>query len=179
MAREAMFPLLRYFSITSLVAFILVTGLLSAVYHWTAIDALIRQEERKNVALTQAFANWLWPRFVPYLLATAELPADELRRHPELTHHTQAVLTQVAALPVTKIKIHNLAGTTIFSTAPEQIGEDLRTNSGYLTARAGGVASLLQGFYGRERMRVDQRSIDRMIWMTKNFRVHKPSVSDK
>jgi hypothetical protein len=86
-----MFKLLRYFSITSLVAFVLFTGLLGVVYRWTAINALVQQAESKNVVLTQIFANWLWPQFVPYILATAEHSPDELRRHPEIDRLTQAL----------------------------------------------------------------------------------------
>lgn len=46
-------------------------------------------------------------------------------------------------LSVVKVKIYNLDGLTVFSTDPNQIGEDKSTNAGFLAARAGQVASEL------------------------------------
>ena len=52
-----MFRLLRFFSIASLFAFIIVTIVLGLWYRNLAVNDLIEQEQGKNVALTKAFAN--------------------------------------------------------------------------------------------------------------------------
>ena len=138
-----MFRLLRYFSIASLFAFLIVTVLLGALYRRTAVEGLIAQEESKNVAVTQAFVNSLRPQLIAYLATTQGLTIDELQRHPALAAFHRDVESKVAGLPVAKIKIYNAAGITIFSTDVEQIGEDGHANDGFVVARGGGVVSEL------------------------------------
>jgi signal transduction histidine kinase len=46
-------------------------------------------------------------------------------------------------LPVLKVKIYNLSGTTIYSSDPSQIGEDRSENRGFVTARMGKTLSEL------------------------------------
>ena len=138
-----MFRLLRYFSITSLIAFLIVTGLLGSFYRKTALRDLIEFEENKNVALTQAFSNSLWPQFAPFVTSVSGLRGEELRALPETARLRQAVVAQMDGLSVVKVKIYNLEGLTVFSTEASQIGEDKSTNAGYLSARSGNVASEL------------------------------------
>lgn len=52
-----MFKRSRYFSLISLIAFIIVTVLLGQLYHQAIVKELIKLGENKNVALTQAFAK--------------------------------------------------------------------------------------------------------------------------
>jgi hypothetical protein len=138
-----MFKLLRYFSITSLIAFIIVTVLLSILYRQIILSDLVKIAESKNVALTQAFSNSLWPRFASFVNSAAELPSDELTSHPQIAELRQAVLAQMSGLSVVKVKVYNLDGLTVFSTQASQIGEDKRNNAGFLAARYGNVASEL------------------------------------
>ncbi|HEY4719694.1 MAG TPA: ATP-binding protein [Candidatus Methylomirabilis sp.] len=138
-----MFRLLRYFSITSLVAFVIVTVLLAIFYRRTAVYDLIQVEESKNVALTQAFANSLWPDFALFLTRGARLSGDGLRAHPATQRLYQEVLALTKGLSVVKVKVYNLDGITVFSTEAKQIGEDKGTNAGFLAARSGKVASEL------------------------------------
>jgi hypothetical protein len=58
-----MFKLLRYFSWMSLVTIVLASILLGVFYRRMVLSDLMKVGERKNVALTQAFANSLWPEF--------------------------------------------------------------------------------------------------------------------
>ena len=138
-----MLRLLRYFLIAVLIAFTVATVLLAVFYRQSAIDDLVQLEESNNVALTQAFANSLWERFEPFVTSAAGLGGDELRAHPETAALRQAVLAQMRGLPVLKAKLYDLAGLTVFSTEASQIGEDKSANPGYLSARAGFVASEL------------------------------------
>jgi signal transduction histidine kinase len=138
-----MFRLLRFFSIASLLAFLIVTVLLGFLYRRTAIQELSTQEERKNLAVTQAFVNALHPQLIAYLSLTQGLTTDELRALPALGALQQTVASLVADLPVAKIKIYNAGGNTIFSTRVGEIGEDQHANGGFLAARAGSVVSEL------------------------------------
>lgn len=138
-----MFRLVRYFSITSLVAFLIVTVVLALFYRQTAVDDLLVLRESNNVALTQSFANSLWPEFSRFVTTAYTLSPEELPRHPEIARMREAVLAQMAGLSVVKVKVYDLDGLTVFSTEARQIGESKRDNAGYLSAREGVVATEL------------------------------------
>lgn len=138
-----MFRLVRYFSITSLVAFLIVTVVLALFYRQTAVDDLLVLRESNNVALTQSFANSLWPEFSRFVTTAYTLSPEELPRHPEIARMHEAVLAQMAGLSVVKVKVYDLDGLTVFSTEARQIGESKRDNAGYLSAREGVVATEL------------------------------------
>lgn len=138
-----MFRLLRYFSIASLLALLIVTVLLGFLYRRTTIQGLLTQEESKNVALTQAFVNSLRPQLNSYLTQTQGLSTGELRSHPDLAELRRAVMAEVGDLPIAKIKIYNIDGVTIFSTEESQIGNDQHLNDGFIAAHAGDVVSEL------------------------------------
>lgn len=138
-----MFRLLRYFSVASLLAFLIVTALLGYFYRHTAVEEMIAQEESKNVAVTHAFVNSLRPQLIAYFAASEGLTTEALRANPALPAFQNEVAAKIAGLPVAKIKIYNNNGITIFSTDLNQIGEDGRANDGFIVALDGGVVSEL------------------------------------
>jgi PAS domain S-box-containing protein len=138
-----MFRLVRYFSISSLAAFVIVTVVLALFYRQTAINDLLVMRESNNVALTQSFANFLWPQFSRFVTSAYTLSPEELPRHQEIARMREAVLAQMAGLSVVKVKVYDLDGLTVFSTEARQIGENKRENAGYLSARDGVVATEL------------------------------------
>ena len=138
-----MFRLVRYFSISSFIAFLAVTVLLSTLYGRIIINDLTAVAESQNVALTQAFANSLWPQFEPFVTSASTLSNEELRNAPEIKELRQAVLAQMDGLSVVKVKVYNLDGLTVFSTEEAQIGDDKSQNAGFLSAKSGQTASEL------------------------------------
>jgi len=78
------FHLVRYFTTTSLIVFILVAILLGSYYRSTAVNNLLQLGEDKNISLTQAFANSLWPVYAPFLNSTVGLNGEALRDRPEI-----------------------------------------------------------------------------------------------
>ncbi len=137
----SMFRLLRYFSITSLIALILVTLLLGFFYRQIAVSQLIALEEEKNIALTRVFANIHWPDFSEFMNAAADSDDEMLRAHPETQRLRDTVVGQMQGLSVVKVKVYNLAGRTMFSTELAQIGGDKSENQGFLAARNREVVS--------------------------------------
>jgi hypothetical protein len=137
------FQLLRYFSITSLAAFVLIAVSLVFFYRQIAVSELLVIGESKNVAITQAFSNVIWPEFGPFLTSASALSADEIRAHPETARLRQAIVAQTKGLSVIKIKIYDLNGLTVFSSEEAQIGEDKGDNPGFIAALNGGLASEL------------------------------------
>src|SRR5262249_34948324 len=137
------FRLLRYFCTASVLTFCLVAVVLGMFYDRITRSNLMHLGEKNNVALTQAFSNSLWWQFAPFFTTVSGFSGDQLRAHPETTRLQQAVLAVMDGLVVVKVKVYNLEGLTVFSTQASQMGEDKRTNAGFLTARAGKVASEL------------------------------------
>lgn len=137
------FHLLRYFTITSLVAFVLVAVSLVTFYRQVAVNDLIGIGESKNVALAQIFSNATWPEFASFLSSVSGQSTEKIRANPETERLRQTVLEQMHGLSVVRIKIYNLQGTTIFSTQESQIGEDESKDDGFLTALGGKVISEL------------------------------------
>ena len=138
-----MFKLVRYFSITSFIAFVCVAFLLSLFYRQILLNDLMIMAESKNVALTQDFSNSIWPQYSDFVAAASDLEMETLQQSPELTALKTAVLSEMAGISVVKVKIYDLEGLTVFSTDPAQIGEDKLGNAGYLAARSGEIASEL------------------------------------
>jgi len=135
------FRLTRHFSVASLLGILVVLVVLLLFYRYLAFSALTDHETRGNVALTRVFANTLWPNHAAYVERASTLAKAELAQRPEIVPLREDVLRQMRGLNVVKVKIYNLDGLTVFSTDPKQIGEDKRTNSGFLTAKAGRTAS--------------------------------------
>ena len=136
-----MFKLSRHFSLTSLLAFVIVTILLGQLYRQTILKELILLGEKKNVALTQAFANSQWPQFAPFITSATGLDAETLRNHPENARLRQSIFTQMHNVAVVKVKIYNLDGVTVFSTDNSQIGTDYSQNPEFRAARNGHIVS--------------------------------------
>lgn len=112
-----MFRLRRYFSIVSLVASIGVAALLVLFYRQTALNNLVQLGESKNVALTQSFANSLWPQSASFMNSSSSLSGDKLRARLETARLRQAVLSQMADPSVRKVKVCSLQWLTAFSIA--------------------------------------------------------------
>lgn len=143
MESKRVFRLLRYFSIASLIGFVVVTALLGYLYRQTAVRNLTELAEEKNVATTLGFANSLWPEVVPFIEATMDDDPQTLYTHPDIPRLHAAVIEQVAGLSVVKVKIYNPNGITVFSTEPQQIGTSEEDNAGFLSAWTGSVISEL------------------------------------
>ncbi len=142
---SAMFQILRYFSITSFLVILVValaTIVLVAFYRQLTVTELVELGQSRNVAMTQAFANSIWPRFAPYLTSVVQTEGNDLRARPETAQIRGAVIALMHDLPVLKVKIYNLDGLTVFSTDEKEIGMVELSNEGFFAAaRAGKVTS--------------------------------------
>ena len=142
---SAVSALVRNFSIASffgvIITMIIVATILSVLYRSMALDDLRAMGERQNVALTRAFANSLWPKFKPFLVSAGELKDDQLKAHDEIARLDGATRAAMKSTSVLKVKIYDLRGRTLYSSEAKQIGENKSANGGFLSARAGRVAS--------------------------------------
>jgi len=142
-ARPA-FRLLRYFSLGSLAAIVVATGVLVVLYQRLAVSDLIEAQETHHVALARVSANVLWPQFSAFIASSGDLDSASLKSHPEAVQLYSAVMRDLAGTRVLKLKIYDLAGRTVFSTEVGQVGEDGSNNAGFLSAREGEPATAIE-----------------------------------
>src|SRR5262245_26663960 len=120
-ARE--FRLVRYFTVTSLVAFLLVTAVLGLVFRQLSIGALLRMQEDANVNITKILANELWASdFGPFVAAMRGRTPAEIKAAPQIAELHAKVLTLMRGSNAFKVKVYDLRGMTLYSTELAQIG---------------------------------------------------------
>ncbi|WP_310450692.1 EAL domain-containing protein [Sulfuritalea sp.] len=135
------FALARHFSIASLVCTIIVAVLLGWSYQYLALRDLKHLAEDRNLALTHALSNSLWPKFSGLMAANANTSPTALRAMAYRDSLYTLVARQMKDTDVVKVKIYALDGMTVFSSDPTQTGEDKRDNSAFRAARDGQVTS--------------------------------------
>ncbi len=135
------FALTRYFSFASLVCTVAVAALLGWSYQYLALRDLTHLAEDRNLALTHALSNSLWPKFSDLVAGSANTSPAALRDMAQKEDLYQLVSRQMRGTEVVKVKIYSLAGLTAFSSDPAQTGEDKSDNTGFLAARIGHVTS--------------------------------------
>lgn len=138
------FKLLRYFTTTSLLAFVAVTFMLGYIFRLMAIDGLVKGYESEHTSIAKVVANQMWDQdFAPLLLAMAGKSAEELKAAPQLPELHRKVLSLLGGTKIFKIKVYDLNGMTIYSTELKQIGEDKRNNAGVVAGLRGLSSSKL------------------------------------
>jgi len=138
------YKLLQNFSLISLSAFVLATVILSAFYRQQALHDLKVLQEENNVALTKLFSKTLWKKYGVFLTSTQTLNDQQLAEDIRISRLREDIIAQIEGLSVTKIKIFDLQGRTVFSTDLSQIGEDKSQSSGFLSAKSGQVITQLE-----------------------------------
>ncbi|MEO8305367.1 MAG: EAL domain-containing protein [Betaproteobacteria bacterium] len=138
-----MFRLLRYFSITSFLSIVVAAVVLGLFYRSMAVRSVVEMGEANNAALTRALANSLEPELWPYLSTAESLSTVQLQSHPGKKEFSTEVVAHLKGLSVVKVKLYDLKGRTVYSTASNQVGDDESSSPGYQAARAGNVSSEL------------------------------------
>ncbi len=126
-----MFRLLRYFSITSALAILLVTFSLSFLYWKKENTQLTNVIEKQNVALARSFANIIWPRYSDYVNSVSVLDGDGLRTRPETRDIHRLLKSLTKGTPILKIKMYDLNGLTVYSSEFAQMGDSKSGNASF------------------------------------------------
>ncbi|MDA8256163.1 MAG: EAL domain-containing protein [Betaproteobacteria bacterium] len=135
------FALTRYFSIASLLCTAVVAILLGWSYQYLALRDLTHLAEDRNLALTHALSNSLWPKFSILVAESDSAAPAALRAMAERDNLYKLVSRQMQGTEVIKVKVYSLTGLTAFSSDPAQTGENKSDNPGFLAARNGHVIS--------------------------------------
>jgi signal transduction histidine kinase len=136
----------------------------------SAVKSLVTLHEAAHVTLTNVLANQLWQSdFAPFVARAERVPVEGCRKLAESRGSAEsadaracfaALGKAIMALPsfgaldskvhatmnrssVFKVKVYDLRGITVYSSEPQQIGEDKADNLGWKTAVAGRPASEL------------------------------------
>ena len=135
----------------------------------TSLAALVAVHEAGHVNLANLFANVLWDRHLAAFVArTGTLAVDgcraaaptsaaasgnsaacfadlgrRVRALPGFDEIDRQIRATMASTTVYKVKLYDLRGVTVYSSEPEQVGEDRSGNAGWLSARHGVAASEL------------------------------------
>lgn len=132
-----MIKLIRFFVIASILVIAAITVVIF-LHRQSEIRRLINFVEKQNVVLAQSFANTIWHQIDDYVHSASSLSASELRERPETAEIDDTIRKATAGLPVLKVKIYDLNGLTVFSSAVEDIGENKSNNPGYFFAASQG-----------------------------------------
>lgn len=100
--------------------------------------------ERQNVTLAQSLSHFIWVRHGAFLRRADALDNTALRAAPEIDALRRDLIANTRGSSILKVKIYSRAGRTIFSTEPDELGDDQSNNPGVLRALDGGVKSDLK-----------------------------------
>ena len=117
-----MFRLLRYFSVTSLVAFLAALVALVWFYRQVAVEGISHIAERSNVALARTTLTSLSPLLLDYLRATEDLQPESIAHYPRPPELSSTVGSLLVDRTVIRINLFNRQGTVIYSNRDAQIG---------------------------------------------------------
>ncbi|HEX2565860.1 MAG TPA: ATP-binding protein [Burkholderiales bacterium] len=130
---EGKFQLLRYFSIASGIALLVMTLVVVWAYYKEEVADEVQSAEERNSMLAQTFSNVIWPQFGGYLARE-----DGFKTAPAETRRLRATLAVMAKrVPVTKIKIYHPSGIAVYSSDDDEIGEDRASNPLFVAALRG------------------------------------------
>ena len=124
------FPLLRYFSIASLLVIVTVAIVLSLVFRQATSNKMIQYGEKNNILLTRVLSNTIWPQWESFIATADNLSTEELISHPGFKQFENLIKASISNISVLKIKIFNLAGDVRFSTEVAQVGDKKSTYDG-------------------------------------------------
>jgi signal transduction histidine kinase len=137
------FRLVRYFSLASAAAIVVVAVALTGWYGWKAEQSLLTQGEKKNAAQVRLILNHLADVERATLLQLVLLKEAPRLEDPLTRRMLELVPRSVAGTSIVKLKLYNRAGLTVFSTELKQIGEDKAGYPGFVAALNGAAASQL------------------------------------
>jgi signal transduction histidine kinase len=121
-----------------------VAALLLSVFHWNwSLGAMQKMAEQNNVNVARVLANLLWSRHGQLLEDLSAADPKTLKDRAEVTALHDEIARLIANAPVYRLKIYDRQGDTIFSTDPDQIGENESDDEGFEDASHGDIASEL------------------------------------
>jgi diguanylate cyclase (GGDEF)-like protein/PAS domain S-box-containing protein len=144
LAGNAEFRLVRFFTGTSLLAFVIIAAAMGYLFRSLSIDGVLENYANEHANLAKLIANEMWDRdFGPLVRAMEGRPAEELKAAPQIALLHERVLAPLKGTSTFKVKVYDAKGMTVYSTEPGQIGEYKGYNQGVIAALRGEARSEL------------------------------------
>ena len=140
---ETRFKLTHSFATVAGLVMVAAALLLSALHWYWSLGEMEKMAEQNNVNVARLLTNLLWSRDAKLLEDLAAADPKTLKDRPEVAVLRDEIAGFIANAPVYRLKIYDRQGDTIFSTDPEQIGENESDDEGFELAIDGTVASEL------------------------------------
>jgi signal transduction histidine kinase len=119
-------------------------ALLLSVFHWYwSLGEMQKMAEQNNVNVSRVLANLLWSGNGKILEDLSAADPKTLQGRADVIALREDITRLIANAPVYRVKIYDPQGDTIFSTDPEQIGENESDDEGFEQASEGVIASEL------------------------------------
>ena len=128
------FHLVRYFSVASILAIILVSVTLLFLQREAQTSAMIEQEEHNNINISQIIFNSLSDKFEFFINDADDIPPHELRHHHEVKELKNFLTSYFNGLEIVEISLMNRDGAVVFSTNLDKIGENHKNRPSFLSA---------------------------------------------
>ena len=143
LAGKRRFPLTRRFAWVSLACLAIAATMMTWVFTRHNEGILRTSAETQNAVTTQLLGNLIWPRHQDFLARSGAHSADALRERSEIAQIQSDIARFARGTTILKVKIYDMQGRIVFSSAREQIGADQSGNAGFQAARGGTIASEL------------------------------------
>lgn len=136
-----MFRLMRFYSITSFVGFVVTAVLLIVFVRQLVIGDIVQLAQRSNLTLVNSILTTVKTDLVEYLAKVQDAVPHQPVERQIPARLAAAIVETMRDGSVVRVKIYNRRGTVVFSTKPEQIGDMQEANSGFTSAINGKVLS--------------------------------------
>jgi len=130
------------FAVTALFGILLVAGVLTVLNNRMMYRQLTELGVEQNMILAQSLSNSQQSTLDTLLNPEPGVGNDALAARPEVSLFQHFLDSQIENLSIVSVKVYNNEGLTVFSTRPEQIGENQGANQGVISARNGTPVSV-------------------------------------
>ena len=137
------FPLTRRFAWVSLACLVVAAIMMTWVFARHNEGILRTSAEIQNAVTTRLLGNLIWPSNREFLSHTDAYSAEALQAQAAIEQIQRDIVRFASGTTILKVKIYDLQGRIVFSSAREQIGADQASNLGFLSARDGTIANEL------------------------------------
>lgn len=133
----------RRFALFAAVLLVALGSALSWFLDRAATEQALSIAEQQNIGLSRTLASTLRRDIRQFLADAGTMDVQALRNDPRSANFRTQLQLHLIGLPISKVKIYDAHGLTVFSTERAQIGSDASGNAGFKKAIAGGVATEL------------------------------------
>lgn len=136
-----MFKLMRFYSITSLIGFVVTAALLMLFVRQLVIGDIVQLAQRSTLTQVNTMLKAVNTDLVEYLAQVQDAAPHSPVEQKLPDRLAAAIVEMMRDGSVVRVKVYNRRGVVVFSTKPSQIGDAQEGNPGFTSAIVGRVLS--------------------------------------